>query len=298
MKWVKKSELIGHASSIYAICNNQQKIYTASGDTFVARWDLNTLSQDGFAIKSEASVYAIQLIRDSSLLVIGTSSGSLHVIDLQQKKEIHHILQHKEAIFCIVENKLKNQLYVSDAVGNISVWDSNSFELLLNLPLEVGKIRAILVDEVGANMYIGGQDGKIRVFETVYFNEVHCFRAHQDGVNCLSFHPDKPKVLLSGGKDGFLRVWDRSKFSKIIEIPAHNFGIYALQFVNNNKQFISISRDKSIKVWNANTLEVVQKIERKQGGHSHAVNSICKIDELSFVTVGDDKRIIWWEFII
>jgi WD40 repeat protein len=105
--------------------------------------------------------------------------------------------------------------------------------------------------------------------------------------------------LISAGKDGYLRFWDRAaNYLKKLEIPAHNFGIYQIDFFNDDKNFISISRDKSIKLWDCDNWKVLQKIERKHGGHSHAVNAFWKKSESEFITVSDDKRINNWELIV
>lgn len=295
MKLNKRIELTGHAAAIYAVCSDENKIYTASGDKFVARWNLETASQDKFAIKTESSNYTVSFLSNLNQLIIGTSSGAFHVIDVELKKEVHFIIQHSSAIFSLKENKKKNHVYITDADGNLSIWDTNTWDLLIFLPLLVGKIRSILVSDDGEELYLACQDGKVRVFDTDYFNEKQAFVAHKDGVNCLAFFPLKKNVLISGGKDGYLRVWTLKKYKKVLEIPAHNFGIYRILFFNNGRHFCTISRDKSIKIWDAETCVVLQKIERKHGGHSHAVNDICKINENSLCSVGDDKRIIVWD---
>ena len=290
----RKRELSGHSASIYAVSAYQGKVFTASGDKFVARWDLEKGAQDNFAIKTDASIYAIQFLQHSPILIIGTSSGAFHVIDTESKKEIRFIIQHSVAIFCIRENLSKNQIVITDADGNISIWDKTTWELILFIPLLVGKIRDVLFSLDGEKMYLACQDGTIRIFDTTYFNEEKSLVAHKEGANCLAFFPLKNNVLISGGKDGFLRVWNLLTDECILQIPAHNFGIYRILFINEGKCFVTISRDKSIKVWNALDCSVLQKIERKQGGHSHAVNDACLIAENQLCTVGDDKRIIHW----
>ncbi len=291
----KKLELSGHSASIYAVSSYQGKIYTASGDRFVARWDVEKGIQDNFSIKTDASIYAIQFLQNSSILIIGTSTGAFHVIDTQNKKEVRFIVQHSSAIFCIRENNFKNQVCITDADGNCSVWDSTTWELILFIPLLVGKIRDILFSLDGEQMYFACQDGYIRIFDTTFFNELNTIQGHKDGANCLAFFPFKKDVLISGGKDGLLKVWSLKNQQCVLQIPAHNFGIYRILFVKDGKYFVTISRDKSIKVWNATDCSVIQKIERKNGGHSHAVNDVCLVEENSLCTVGDDKRIIYWE---
>lgn len=298
MKITKRVELSGHAASVYAVIAKESKVYTASGDKFVARWDIQESKQDNFAIKSESSNYAIAILQDEPILIIGSSSGAFHVIDTEQKRELHHFIQHTVAIFSIKENLTNNQVYITDADGNISIWDKKTWELILFLPLLVGKIRDVLVSEDGNTIFLACQDGTIRSFDTQFFNEKLVLKAHKDGVNCLALFPEKKNVLISGGKDGYLRIWSLNTNACVLEIPAHNFGIYKIEFFNNGKHFCTASRDKSIKIWNANDCSVLSKLERKQGGHSHAVNDICKLNEYTICSVGDDKRIIIWDAII
>ncbi|MGV3630336.1 MAG: hypothetical protein ACO1O6_03980 [Bacteroidota bacterium] len=295
MHLIKRLEISGHAGAVYTVDGHDKFVYTGSGDAFVAKWNLETGLQEKFSIRAEKSVYKIKLIGQADKLVIGTSSGSLHILDLPAKKEIRHFVQHKQAVFAITENPAKNQLYTGDAAGNLAVWDAVSWELLLFLPLECGKIRSILTDEHGDQFFLACQSGEIKVFDSTSFNETASFFAHESGTNTLSFPPGNTSTLLSAGKDGYIRAWDLKTLEKQVEIPAHNFGIYQLEFFNGGRHFVSISRDKSIKLWDSASFKVIQKTERKQGGHSHAVNAIYKKSETELVTVGDDKRIIYWE---
>ena len=291
----KIKEIVGHVASIYSLDGHDDLIYTGSGDHFVARWNIDSATQDAFAIKAEKAVYCLKLISNNSVLAFGTNSGSLHVIDIQSKKELRHFVQHKSALFCIQENPLKNQVYSTDADGNLGVWKSDSWDLLLFLPLDCGKIRSIVVSADGEMIYLACQDGNIRIFETNGFNEVANFFAHENGSNSLAIFPLNPKFLISGGKDGYLRIWDLVSFTVQLEIPAHNYAVYQILFINNGKTIVTASRDKSIKIWNAKDFSFLQKIERKHYGHSHAVNDLWKKNENQFVSVGDDKRIILWQ---
>jgi WD40 repeat protein len=296
MKLEKRLEINGHAGAIYScVFQSPHYIFTGAGDKFVAKWNLKTGTQEAFSIKSEQAVYAVKLIQKQQILVIGTSSGSLHLIDLQLKKELKHFIQHQSATFCISENPDLHHFYTSDADGNLAVWNTNNFELLLFLPLLVGKIRSMQVVQNGTKLMLSSQDGSIRIFETKHFNELISFNAHDLGTNDTAINPLQPNKLFSVGKDGLLKCWNLDSLKLIISIPAHNFGIYQIEFLNHGKQFVTISRDKSIKLWDTENLSVIQKIERKQGGHSHAVNSIAKINEFEIVTVGDDKRMNYWD---
>jgi WD40 repeat protein len=291
----KNLELKGHSGAIYAIDGVDDSLYSGSGDNFVARWNLTLGTQDAFSIKADKSIYSLKLVQDDKILVFGTSSGSLHVVNLEEKRELKHFIQHKSAIFAIVENFHKNHLYTTDADGNLAIWNTLNWNLLIFLPLQVGKIRDIHVSNDGKIIFVACQDENIRIFETSNYNEIQSFHAHKDGVNCLHLFPLKPQLLLSGGKDGHLRIWNWKEEKCLYEIPAHNFGIYRIIFLQQGRVFVTASRDKTIKIWDAFSADVLKRIERKDGGHSHAVNDLWKKDEMNFVSTGDDKRIIWWE---
>lgn len=295
MHLIKRLEISGHAGAVYTVDGHDHFVYTGSGDQFVAKWNLESGLQEKFSIRAEKSIYKISLVDEKQKLVIGTSAGALHIIDLEKRTELKHFVQHKQAIFSITENPLKKQLYTGDASGNLAVWNTENWELVLFLPLECGKIRSIITNESGEQLFLACQNGEIKIFDSTTFNETACFFAHENGANTLALLPDKDSTLLSAGKDGYIRAWDLKSGNKIVEIPAHNFGIYQLEFFNGGKNFVSVSRDKSIKLWDSSTFKVIQKIERKHGGHSHAVNAIYKKSEKEFVTAGDDKRIISWE---
>ena len=109
------------------------------------------------------------------------------------------------------------------------------------------------------------------------------------------FHPVHSELLLSGGKDALLKCWNWQENKLMTVIPAHNFAIYDLIAIKNGENFISISRDKTIKIWNSESLGFLQRLDTKSGGHSHSINSIIYLTEESFATASDDRRIIFWE---
>ena len=92
-----------------------------------------------------------------------------------------------------------------------------------------------------------------------------------------------------------LKVWKWSTSELIAEIPAHNYVIYDIISMNDGHNFITASRDKTIKIWNTGNLSFLQRIDLKVGGHRHSVNCLAKIAEDAFSSGSDDKRIIVWD---
>lgn len=298
MQIEKKAEFTGHSGSVFTLASFQDKIYSGSEDGFVSRWDLNSQMQDTFSINVGEPIYSIFLLASKNQLLIGTKSGSMHVIDLLENKELHNFVVHKSTIFTFQILAKENLIIVGDSEGNLTIWDYIDWKLKLTIPLNSGKIRSICFSPSNESMYVACQNGKIYCFETEWFNQIAVWDAHPLGVNIVGFNPEKPNVLISGGKDGYLRFWNiKDSYKEVVKIPAHNYAIYGMAFFSTRNVFITVSRDKSIKCWGAFSLDVVCKLTTKQRSHTHSINTIVKTSENEFVTSGDDKRIIVWRIV-
>lgn len=298
MKFFREKEIKGHSGAVYTcgVDSALGYLYSGGADKYVVRWRLEDGMQDKFAIQFDYSIYSIKLI-NSHLIAVGLSSGDLHFFDPIEGKELKFYKQHTVGIFCIQYNELEKQLYVGDADGNLSIWNTENLELILYLPLDCGKIRSISVNSDGSRFSIACQDGTIRIFEVNFFNEIHTIEAHKNGTTSVLFHPTAKNQLVSGGKDALLKLWDWTTEKELHSIIAHTFSIYDLISLDKGNRLITASRDKMIKVWDFNTMNIVERLDLKRGGHRHSVNRLAAINEDSFVSCSDDKRMLIWKSI-
>jgi WD40 repeat protein len=285
--------ITGHAGAIYDVClSANTSCFSTSADKYVAKWKLDEGTQDKFAAKLEFSGYRLALNPTKNILAVGNSRGGIHVIDLTTKQEVRLMSQHQSAVFSLVYSPKTNEFYSGDNDGFFCVWNGDNFDLKLTLPLECGKIRNIALNEDASFIALSCQDGVVRIFETSFFNESFSLQAHKEGANCSIFDGD---VLYTGGKDAHISLWDWKNKKRILHIPAHNFAVYDFLLMGNKKWLVSSSFDKTIKVWDAKTLKIIKRLEKRDGGHSHVVNRLAKLDENKFLSVGDDRQIIVWE---
>lgn len=284
----------GHNGAIYDAIFCKPFIFTTSADKFVAQWNPEIGEQTNFAVKLERPAYNIAFSPESNLLAVGTNNGGIHVIETIKREEIRLLTQHKSAVFALTYNKEKEHFYSGDNDGVFCAWNSETFDLLITLPFNCGKIREISLSENGDFLAICGQDGYIRILETSFFNVIHEFRVHKDGVNCALFDGE---FLYTGGKDAHIRKWNWKEEKQLLSIPGHNYAVYDLEFINDKQNLISVSFDKTIKLWKTEDISIVERIEFKDRGHRHTVNRIAKISEQTFATVGDDRKIKVWKLV-
>jgi hypothetical protein len=284
----KNFQITGHQGPIYALCQDPQYIYSASADKFVARWHKSTGQQDHFAIRCMQAPFSLCVLSAQQHLAIGLSDGSIHLIDTTAKVELKFLKAHEAAVFAIATNPAHEQHYSADAEGNLLVWDYQ-WNLLLNLPFSCGKIRQIIVAPDGSYLLLAGADGYFHKIDTTYFNEMYQTFAHQEGCTALCILPSGD--ILSAGKDAYIRRWSASG-EKLNAFPAHLGTIYQLLALADGN-YVSASRDKSIKIWDQNNDQIQQKLDLQMAGHRHSINALIALEN-GFASAGDDKRILLW----
>lgn len=294
----KQFELSGHAGPVYGFSEGRKKgsLLTASGDRFIAEWDLEQATASPFSVKMEEPVFTVHCIIEEQVMLAGTGNGHLHIIDLVAGKEIKNLKVHTKGIFDILPIPDEKLIVVAGGDGFLSVWEPGSWKLVRHFQISTSKVREIT--RIGAHIYVGGSDGYIRVFDLPWLNETQRFHAHHEGVYAMAKHPKKP-LLVSGGKDGHLRFWHLNEALRpVLAIPAHNYGIYSIVFSPDGRFAASASRDKSIKIWDTDLFEPVARLIRPAFPmHTHSVNWLWWHPEGLLISGGDDRKIMAWQVV-
>lgn len=283
-----KVVLNGHAGPIYAASWDGNFLYSSSGDKYVTRWDLNTGLQDSsFTVKLEHAAYA--LTAGNGFCFIGCTDGTLLGIDADTKKIAweHNFFGNAWFSFSIDTNR--GWLIAGDSEGNLVVLELQTGKRILHLPLAAGKIRTINI--VKNQCYVGTQLIGVLVFSCENWNELASWEPNELGSNVFLSN-FRQNELITGGRDAHL-VISSLNYEVIRRIPAHYQTIYGLIRVGN--QFVTASMDKTIKIWNSDFSKVDQRIEFKDGGHNRSVNGLVVINDFTFVSYGDDKKIVVWK---
>lgn len=296
MKLNKINDLLGHEGAIYALEEsfNTDKCYSAGFDNMVVEWDLIEKTNPIAIAKLPSKAFSILKIESLNLLLVGTAQGGVHIIDITTKTEIKFLLVQTDMIFDLLYIENKNQLIVVSADGSLSVWNCTNWTLIVQKKITSNKLRACI--EFNNKLVIGCEDGTIRLLDD-HFNEINRIETHDSGfgVNTLLISPSE-KYLISGSRDGHINFHSlKNNYELVKRIPAHNFAVYAIKFSPDHTKFITVSRDKSFKLWDAKTLEVITKVDYKVGGHKASVNAVLWTKRNLIITTGDDRSIKVWE---
>lgn len=297
MQATKKYTFSGHKGPVYTITAgvNRGEILSGSSDQRLGSWNLQTGEAADFSAHMPTHIIALLSVPSSKMIVVGTSGGTLHVLDPENKKEVKAEKYFDSQVFDLAMSGKHQLLFASSGDGRLILSDLISFQKLKTLQLSNEKVRNIAVHPNEDSVAIATSNGHIHIFSLPLMQETHNWLAHDLAANCVCWSPDG-KYLLSGGRDAHLKAWNPAKnFELIQDIPAHNYAIYSIVFSPDGKLFSTASRDKTVKVWNAETLQLLLRINKeKQDGHINSVNKVIWTEE-GLVSTGDDRAIFLWQ---
>lgn len=291
----KIADLTGHRDAIYVLIEgpNEGEFYSAGGDGHVVSWNIHSPEAPGKVIARFATaIYSLIYLKDENSLLVGTRFGSLYLLDLNTNQQEKH-LELGGDIFVL--QLYGNQLFAACAGGHLYAVDLKNFSIKKHIQPATENARSLAFDVETNILACGFSDGHIRLYNAENLEEKASYFAHEKSVFTLQFLPDGK--LLSGGRDAQMRLWSKEILGLAERtVPAHMFTINKLIYSPDKKYFITASRDKSFKIWDAETLDLLKVIERpKFAAHTHSVNTALWIKQDIIISAGDDKTIKIWQ---
>lgn len=194
----------------------------------------------------------------------GDASGKIRIWDTTQKE---HILKYE---YQPISGKIKDIVWSPDSkriavcgegrekFGHVFLWDSGS---------SVGEImgHSKFINAIDYRpvrpfrVVTAGEDKKLCYFEGPPFRYKRAMDEHTRFVNTVRYSPGG-EVYCSGGADGKAILFDGKTGDKVGSLggdKAHSGGIYALSFGPDGKQVLTASGDKTCKIWDVETTQVV-----------------------------------------
>lgn len=286
-----KYHLPAHKDCIYTCLKlNDHSFLTAGGDGQLLKWDLNDTSSAKLLARTDASIYFLEHI-NQNIIAIGTNAGDLYFYN-HLEKQITSKFNIGYGIFTGVG--VDDKLILGSADGVLTTISTTENVIENSIKVSEGHIRNITILEKG--QFVAATSANEILILDKRIEVVHRIsNAHNDSV--FSLLRINEQVFLSGGKDAILKLWSASSYQPILEIPAHLFAINHLLKLGISGRIISASRDKSIKIWDPETLLLEKVIDRSkiELASSHSVNKLLFLNSGLLVSVGDDRIVRIYE---
>lgn len=291
----KLHTLTGHKDCLYTLePYTDTKFFSAGGDGMVVLWDLQEPETGQMIVKVPSSVYALSYEAEKKLLVVGQNFSGIHLVDVEEKKEVGSLKLTDAAIFDI--QVTREAIYVATGTGELFrvSWD---LQVVASAKLSEQSARTLAIRPGGEEIAVGFSDNHIRILDSADLSVKKDFQAHDISVFSLCYHPHMP-IMLSGSRDARIKFWDVDHDYKLVEeIIGHMYAINHVDFSPDGQHFVTCSMDKSIKVWDARAFKLLKVIDKaRHAGHATSVNKLCWMSYNNWlVSCSDDRTISIWE---
>lgn len=293
----KISDYTGHNAAIYSLSltGSDDYFYSVGGDGWIVKWPLTGSVLDGVLVgETGGKLFSLAISPSNQLLIAGDIHGDLFWIDIISKKILGRSTFHKGSIFdiCVIDS---SRIITVSGDGYICLWDTDQRLPLLSKKLSSQGLRCASFDPETGNLFVGASDNNIYILDIDDFEEKYIiYQAHENSVFALNYIPSIG--LVSGGRDAHLKMWNSIDFMVYHDVPAHWYTINKILNIPELNLMVTASRDKTIRLWDSTTKELLRTLDVQKGGHFNSVNTLLwnSVHNI-LLSAGDDRVIRKWK---
>lgn len=223
------------------------------------------------------AILDLQWARDSRTIYSASADMTVASWDLESGLRLRKHVGHEEVINCLDSAKRGAELLLSGSDdGTIGIWDPRQKAAVDYIETDF-PITAVALAEAGNEIYSGGIDNDIKVWDVRKMQVIYRMKGHQDTITSLEISPDS-QSLLSNSHDSTVRTWDIRPFAAA-DRAMHTYDGAPVGFEKNliraswdhkGDRICAGSGDRTVVVWDVRSGKLLYKLP----GHKGTVNDV------------------------
>ncbi len=201
-------------------------LVTASNDQIVRFFDVQT-AEITAVLRHDSAVKTLAFSPDGSILATGDDTNTIHLWDVASQEEVH-VVDVGATIRDIAYHPTDSVLTVATNTA-VSLWDVNTLEKTLDIPLPTGPINQIAFSHDGHTIAAASNDGTAKLWHYPSGNEMHTLIGHNGAVLAVAFNPDDT-LLATGGANRTARIWALDTGANVRIVRGHTGNVTAVSF--------------------------------------------------------------------
>lgn len=273
----------------FIFVNNGENIVSVSDDMTIKIWDiegkvLQTLYTHTDGIKSIA-------YDGQDTIFCGCDDGIIIQCNINNGGVIKHI-GHSKTVWGIDFNKNIGQLISCSADGKVLIWNYDVKKELHRkdiIAAHQSAIWSIHFNNKGTLFVTAGEDNEFKVWNVDNHKPLYSMKGYINSLRTLAVS-DKSDSIIVGGDDFTIREYSQSTKEIVKKYESHKNRVRHLDWSQTGEEFISVSDDRIVKLWNKSTGRC-----KEYFGHQRRVWSTAFLSNNKFVSVGEENDIYRWE---
>lgn len=281
-------QLIGHTDSIVAVqfSFNGKLAATGGMEGVVKVWDVATGSMVA-QLEGPDEITWICWHSKGSILLAGANDGSAWM--WMSNGQVMQVFSGHSAPLTAGCFSPDGKLVVTGSEdGSVIVWDPKNASPIQKFTAADGRFNQAPITTVGFSndstlLLTGSQDGAIKAVHPQNGKILASLDGHSDSIECIEYSKIIPLVATCG-MDGKLCVWEASNL-KQRSVLIHDDGVVKAKWHPTEPLLISVSVDKTVRVWDARTGQCVRVFR----GHTQPILDMSlSIDGRKIISASDD----------
>ena len=225
----------------------------------------------------KAAVLDLHWSRDSRAIFSASADMTLASWDLETGTRIRRHVGHEEVINCLDLSRRGEEILISGSDDcMLAIWDVRQKYAAGYIETEC-PVTAVALSEARNEIYTGGIDNTIKVWDIRKEAVVYTMPGHTDTVTSLQLSADG-QTLLSNSHDGTVRTWDIRPFAptdrSLRTYDGASAGIeknlIRASWDSKGERIAAGSGDRTVVVWEVRTGKMLYKLP----GHKGTVNDV------------------------
>lgn len=302
-------DMPGHRSDIRCLAlSSDDRMLASASQGSLKVW--NTRTQSCLRTLDCGHALCLSFLPGDKIIVLGTRDGTLELFDITSSSLIDTISAHDRDIWALHVHPSGHSIVTGSADKTAKFWDLKVVqEEVLGTNRKVPKLTLVhtrtlkTADDILAVQYspdakylaLSTLDTTVKIFHTDTLNPYLTLYGHKLPVLSLSISSDS-KLIVTSSADKTCRVWGLDFGDCHKTFLAHNDSILAVSFIptnadGNHHHFFSASKDRTIKYYDGDKFEQIQKLE----GHHGEIWAMTVSHSGQFIaTASHDKSIRIW----
>ncbi|RVE75066.1 hypothetical protein OJAV_G00013050 [Oryzias javanicus] len=211
--------------------------------------------------------------KQTHILVTGFASGVFHLHELPEFNLVHSLSISQQRIASVAVNASGDWIaFGCSRMGQLLVWEWQSESYVFKQQGHFNNMAALAYSPDGQYVVTGGDDGKVKAWNTSSGLCFVTFTEHTSSVTCVAFTASG-FVIVSASLDGTVRAFDLHRYRNFRTFTSPRPAQFSSLGVDVSGELVSAGAQDSFEIflWSMQTGRLLEVL----GGHEGPVSGLC-----------------------